>query len=501
MLKKIFLVLTILLLASCSSIVSKNNVKKYVTSLDKLENANIGLLKGSIYEKISRELYPNANFNYYATTDSLILAVESREIDTFLMDKTSAVLYSSINPPITFINENIYDCQYGFIFPKTNTELLELFNNFLKESKKNGYIDLLEQKWFTPNGMNQKVENIDLSSCTGETITAVTSPDSPPFVYIIDGVYEGYEIDLLYKFCLDNNFKLVIKDSTFSDLVDSIETGKYDLGFSTVTITDERKELFNYSEPTYNDTSVFVVARQYNACNSEFSSKAELDGKVFGALKDSYYVSSINRDFPNAKISFFSNRTEIIDALLNKEIDAYIIEEEFARDIEHEDMRLTYDRVPVDYVDLGFVFSDNKLDVLKEFNKFLEESNNNGYLQYLQNKYSSAVSLLLDKDDVNLTGKRGTLKVSTSSDSMPFTFISNDEYCGYDIELFEKFCEEYDYNYEIIDSSFDESLKLVKDGECDVAFNAIGITDDRKYVYNFSDKTYTSGGVILTRNK
>ena len=502
MLKKLFVILTIFLLTACSSInLNSKGKAEYITSLDEIENANIGLLKGSIYEEICRKLYPNANFEYYATIDLLVLGVESHEIDTFLMDKTSAVLYSSINPPITFIDENIYDCQYGFIFPKENTQLLDLFNNFLKESKNNGFIDHLERKWLTPNGINQKIEEYDLSSCTGDTITAVTSPDSPPFVYIVDGVYEGYEIDLLYKFCYDNNLKLVIKDSTFSNLVDSIQNGVYDLGFSTVTITDERKELFNYSNPTYDDSSVFIVGRQYNSCDSEFASKDELNGKTFGSLKGSYYIKSINRDFPNSKISFYSNRSEIIDALVNKEIDAYIIEEEFAKFIEHEDMRLTYDRMPVDYVDLGFIFSDSKLNVLNEFNEFLKKCSDNEFLSYLRNKYSSATSLLLDKNEVNLTGKRGTLKVSTSSDSMPFSYIRKNEYCGYEVELFEKFCEEYGYDYEIIDSSFDESLKFIKEGTCDVAFNAIAITDDRIGAYNFSDKTYTSGGVVLTRNK
>ena len=107
-----------------------------------------------------------------------------------------------------------------------------------------------------------------------------------------NGKYEGVEIDLAYEIA-GKIFDCTADEAKEKDLVafqgvtaktrgGLLDSGEIDLVIATFTITDERKESWNFSTPYYTDAVGLMVLK-----DSGISSINDLDGKVIGVAQGS----------------------------------------------------------------------------------------------------------------------------------------------------------------------------------------------------------------------
>lgn len=68
-----------------------------------------------------------------------------------------------------------------------------------------------------------------------------------------------------------------------------------------------------------------------------------------------------------------------------------------------------------------------------------------------------------------------------------------------DLELIIRFCQEYGYQCEYTDMSFDAIIPSLS-GVCDIGTSCISITEERKEMVNLSDPYYNGGAVMMVRN-
>lgn len=66
-----------------------------------------------------------------------------------------------------------------------------------------------------------------------------------------DGTYEGYDIDVATELAARLGVKVVFEPVGFEPVVAGSWGGKWDVGVSSVTITDERKKLLDFTAPYY----------------------------------------------------------------------------------------------------------------------------------------------------------------------------------------------------------------------------------------------------------
>lgn len=490
--KLIILLLSLLCLFACSK------EETYFKSKKELDGKKIGILTGSIYDKPVRRIYQESTYSDYPSVDELTEALLDKKIDAFVIERPIAIICSNETDGVTYIDESVIPGDVGFVFSRKKENLLNQFNKFIEDSKENGYMDYLDKKWFTPNGAKQFNDSYILNGKNG-TINAITSTDLAPFSFVNNGVISGFEVDLLLKFCYENGYKLNIESKNFNEVLENVNNETYDIGFASIMITNDRKKEYLMSDPIYDNYGVFVVRERIANKESEFKSLADIDGHSIGVLNDSIYEDSIRDAFEKPQISFCPSRSAAIEALRKKEIDGYIIEEPFAMSIVKQYDDLAYIHEPVEEIDYAYIFSSEKKDVLDQFNDFVKKSKTNGYIDYLNNKWFSSDSGNFRNNIAVLTGENGTLKVATSSDSVPFSFNVNGDYHGYEVELFNQFCFEYGYNYVITNETFSSSLSSVQANKYDVVFNSIGITPERKSKYLMSNPVYSCPGVIVTR--
>ena len=107
-------------------------------------------------------------------------------------------------------------------------------------------------------------------------LVIATSPDFPPFEELnADGSVTGIEIDILNLICAELGVTLEIQQMDFDSVLPGVQTGKYDLGASGISVTPEREENTLFTVPYCLAAQAIVVLK-----DSPITCKADLEGKT-----------------------------------------------------------------------------------------------------------------------------------------------------------------------------------------------------------------------------
>lgn len=128
----------------------------------------------------------------------------------------------------------------------------------------------------------------------GNTIYVQTNAFFAPFEYYDGGEIVGVDVDIMNKVGEKMGKKVVFTDGDFGAIIQLVHEGKTaDAGAAGITITDERKEMVDFSIPYYTavqyviwdaaDTSIEVSK---NSDNEDVVLWSELQGKVIGVQSD-----------------------------------------------------------------------------------------------------------------------------------------------------------------------------------------------------------------------
>jgi len=112
------------------------------------------------------------------------------------------------------------------------------------------------------------------------TITVATDATWPPMEMVNENKeIVGYDIDFLKAVAEEGGFNVEFKNVAWDGIFAGIATGKYDAIISSVTITDERKKKFDFSDPYINAGQILVVPKELE----NVATLADLKGKKVGA--------------------------------------------------------------------------------------------------------------------------------------------------------------------------------------------------------------------------
>lgn len=148
---------------------------------------------------------------------------------------------------------------------------------------------------------------VSLSACSSSNTSNVSIPDTKDIQKIQDrgvlrvgvkksvpgfgekknGKYTGMEVDLAKKLAQDLNVKVQYTSVTPSSRETLLNNGKVDCILATYTITNERKEKFDFS-PSYYTAKVSVLVDDDN-----IHSLSDLQGRVIGVVNNSESASDL----------------------------------------------------------------------------------------------------------------------------------------------------------------------------------------------------------------
>lgn len=114
------------------------------------------------------------------------------------------------------------------------------------------------------------------ASAEDKTYVVATDTTFAPFEFVNDeGEYVGVDMDLLAAIAEDQGFEYEVRPLGFSAAVTALETGQVDAVIAGMSITDERKEKFDFSD-TYYDSGVGMAVKG----DSEITSYEDLEGQT-----------------------------------------------------------------------------------------------------------------------------------------------------------------------------------------------------------------------------
>ena len=220
------------------------------------DGEDLGILEDSSLEDLTKTNFTKSKYTYYDGTYELFQALLMEEIEGFLMDEPNAEYFKIVYPErITYFPENFQENQYAFGFQKTDEGniLLDKFNQFLSNTNLKEIYD----KWNVNDTTKLTIDkNLNTSA---ETINAAFLMDLNPLCFLEGTEAKGYEVELLYKFAKEYNYNINFMQVDVGDRVSYIEENKANISGGWFTITDERKNSVNFSNPIYNAGTVLVT--------------------------------------------------------------------------------------------------------------------------------------------------------------------------------------------------------------------------------------------------
>ena len=158
-------------------------------------------------------------------------------------------------------------------------------------------------------------------------LVVATSPDFPPFESLqADGTVVGIEIDLLNIICEKLGKELVIEQMNFDSVLPGVQAGKFDLGASGISVTEERQKNVLFTDPYCLAAQAIVVT-----ADSPITCKADLEGKTVsvqtGTTAESFCLDN------GYTVSSFEANSDAQTALTTGKVDAWVIDDLTAADM------------------------------------------------------------------------------------------------------------------------------------------------------------------------
>lgn len=176
------------------------------------------------------------------------------------------------------------------------------------------------------NGSQSAVEAIKQK---GKLVVA-TSPDYAPFEFqsLVDGKNQvvGADIDMAQAIADELGVKLEISSMSFDNVLTSLQTGKADLAVAGISATDERKEVFDFSIPYYENKISFLVRK---ADVEKYKDLTSLESANIAAQKGTVPESMVKEQLPKAQC-FLTNMGEAVNELQAGKVDAVHMDEPVA---------------------------------------------------------------------------------------------------------------------------------------------------------------------------
>ena len=121
--------------------------------------------------------------------------------------------------------------------------------------------------------------NSDTNTASGSagktTVTVATSPDFPPFESLDGSEVVGIEVDILQAITEKLGMEMKLEQMDFESVIPGVQAGKFDIGMSGITITEDRQKNCDFTQPYFLASQAIVVTP-----DSDITCKADLEGKT-----------------------------------------------------------------------------------------------------------------------------------------------------------------------------------------------------------------------------
>ena len=245
---------------------------------------------------------------------------------------------------------------------------------------------------------------------TEKTKYVIASDSSfAPFVFQdSSNQYTGIDMDLIKAIAEDQGFEIEITNPGFDAAINAVQSGQADGIIAGMSVTDARKETFDFSDSYYTANTILGVKE-----SSTISSYEDLNGKTVGVKNGTASQTFLteNQSKYGYKIKTFSDAASMYDSLNTGSIDAVMDDEPVIKYSISQGQKL---KTPIAGTPIGetafAVKKGSNPELLEKFNKGLANLKANGEFQKILDKYLASESSSASTSTIDETTIWGLLQ-------------------------------------------------------------------------------------------
>ena len=217
---------------------------------------------------------------------------------------------------------------------------------------------------------------------TDNVITMATSADFPPYEYYENDKIVGIDIEIMEAVCEKIGMTLQPEDMSFDSVIGAAQTGKADIAMSGITITEDRKNMVNFTIP-YTSTAQSIIVVKDGA----IATKADIEGKKIGVQINTTGDTQVTEEFGDDAVERFQNGALAVESLKNGKIDCVVIDGEVAKALveANEGLEIIADAYSIE--EYAIALKKDNTELLEKINGALEELLADGTIDAIMDKY------------------------------------------------------------------------------------------------------------------
>lgn len=178
----------------------------------------------------------------------------------------------------------------------------------------------MNTKWMRTLGASLAL-TVAAGTVSAETLRVVTDPSFVPFEMMDPETGEmiGFDMEIIREVADRAGFEVGLNTMDFNGIIPALQTGNVDIAIAGITITEERQQIVDFSDPYY-DSGLRVLVR---ADNDNVEALPDLEGKKIGTKIGStsydYLMKSLDE---NDGVTPYPGSSDMYMALMSRAIDA-----------------------------------------------------------------------------------------------------------------------------------------------------------------------------------
>ena len=220
-----------------------------------------------------------------------------------------------------------------------------------------------------------------------KTLKVATNVAFPPYEYYEDEKAVGIDVDIMQAICDKLGYKMELNDMEFGSIITAVASGKVDVGFGAITITEERAKSVHFTT-SYSTGIQSIIVKE----DSPIASVEDLHGDKIkiGVQQDTTGDIYATGDFGEDHIARFNKGADAVQALITGKCNAVIIDNSPAETFVAQNKGLKI--LPTVYAEeeYGFELSLDNDELYNEVNGALEELLKDGTVQKIIDTYIKA---------------------------------------------------------------------------------------------------------------
>lgn len=226
----------------------------------------------------------------------------------------------------------------------------------------------------------------ETDSADKNVIVFGTNAEFPPFEYVTSkgtiGEFDGIDIAIAQKIAEDQGKEAKINNMEFDSLLLALDNGQVDAVIAGMTVTDERKQAYDFSTPYYTATQVMIVKD-----DSDIQKASDMKDKKIVVIQG--YTGETCVQEMGYNYEAFKKGTEAIMELVNGKCDVVVIDsataEKFVGD--NEGLKIVEDPDAFEAEEYAIAVKKGNTELLNQINASVQKMLDDGTVSELSAKY------------------------------------------------------------------------------------------------------------------